>query len=461
MIDFQPIRLTDRTLIEAHTLRCGLYNCDLSFANMYCWHELYGTQWAEVEGFLVLRFRIDGSDHTGYMQPIGEGDFTTILPHLKADAEALGEPLRLFGITSQGAELLQARYGESVALYTPRATADYLYRRSDLVALTGKHYQPKRNHINRFLSLYPDHHYRPLTTDRIEECIRLEEEWCRNRGGCHDEGVRAERRALMRAFEAFDELGLQGGMLYVGDRLVAFTFGSMLNDHTFDIHIEKADTRYEGVFAMINREFARTLPEEVEYLNREEDLGVEGLRKAKLSYHPAFLELKQRAVWLSERGRACRRLWQACFEEDDPSFVEEFLTGPYEESRMHTREVEGKTVAMAHLIPFEGEGRKIGYIYGVATLPDYRGRGLASSLVEEIVERCHREGYDAVALIAASESLQSFYRELGFEGEVPIYLHTPDGFDFGTGDVERNRAMLRPLTDGITMPNHLVLNLLS
>ncbi|MBQ1222477.1 MAG: DUF2156 domain-containing protein, partial [Alistipes sp.] len=154
MIDFQPIRLTDRTLIEAHTLRCGLYNCDLSFANMYCWHELYGTQWAEVEGFLVLRFRIDGSDHTGYMQPIGEGDFTTILPHLEADAAAQGEPLRLFGITSQGAELLQARYGESVALYTPRATADYLYRRSDLVALTGKHYQPKRNHINRFLSLY-------------------------------------------------------------------------------------------------------------------------------------------------------------------------------------------------------------------------------------------------------------------------------------------------------------------
>lgn len=461
MIDFQPIRLTDRARIEAYTLRCGLYNCDLSFANMYCWHELFGSQWAEVDGFLLIRFRIDGSESWGYMQPVGEGDFTHLLPLLESDARERGEALRLYGLTQEGAQCITTYYGSRVACFAPRATADYIYRRADLVALTGKRYQPKRNHINRFLSLYADHHFAPLTADRIDECLRLEEEWCRNRGGCHDEGVRAERRALMRAFEAFDDLGLRGGLLYVGDRLVAFTFGSPLNDHTFDIHIEKADTRYEGVFAMINRLFAQSLPEEFTYLNREEDLGVEGLRKAKLSYQPAFLEQKWRAVRLTPKGEAVRALWQASFPEDEESFMEEFLTGPYREEMVHTRQADGETVAMAHLVPFEGEGVKIGYIYGVATLPAYRGRGYASALVEEIVARCHHEGYTAVALIAASDSLRNFYRRLGFEGEVPFYLHTPDGFDFGTGIQEQNIGMIRPLKDGFTMPNHLVLNLLT
>lgn len=455
MIPFRPIQLTDRARIESYTMTRGLYNCDLSFANIFCWRDFYKTAWAEVAGFLIIRFQIDGGTATGYMQPIGEGDFGAVIRQLMAEAEDTGEPLRLIGLTDAAKKELQHAFPGQFIFDENRATHDYLYRREDLSRLQGKNYQPKRNHINRFINSYPNYRYEPLTKANIAECIRLEQEWCRHRNGCIEEGLNAERLAMHEAFNHLDELGLEGGCIYVEDQLVAFTYGSALNDHTFDIHVEKADTRYEGAFTIINRRFAEQLDERFIYLNREEDLGLEGLRKAKLSYYPAFLQVKHRAETPTPKQRACQQLWRRCFPTDDPTFVEQFLIRHYREEQMFSATMEGQVVAMLHAIPFATAWGIMRYIYAVATDPDYRQRGLASDLLQQAIAASRTAGDRALFLIPADEHVRDLYRHRGFEGDVPIHFTTGDDFDFGTGTTEMNHAMLLWLDKPDVWPSHL------
>lgn len=454
LLPFKPVELGDRAAIERRTVPSGLTNCDLAFANMYCWQESYRSEWCEVDGLLVIRFRIDGGERIGYMQPVGTGDFTRILPLLEADAAAHDQPLRLIGLTDEAAAALPDD-GRFVR-YADRDFADYLYRREELCRLGGRHYQPKRNHINRFLAAWPDYRYEPLTERHFAACLELDERWCHRHEGADDEAaVLAERRAIRRAFAAFDALGLRGGCLFAEERLVAFTYGSAINPETFDIHVEKADTRYEGAFAMINRLFAEQLPDTVRFINREEDLGIEGLRRAKLSYYPALLPDKVRALRLGAGEQACKRLWESCFPEDDPLFVDRFLLGHYLRRRMLAARSGETIVSMLHRIPFDSEAGRMSYLYAVATDPAHRGRGHASRLVEEAVRAALAEGDAALFLIAADEGLRAFYRRFGFEGDIPVRFHTPDGFDFGTGDPTRDRAMLLRLDPSIPLPERL------
>ena len=155
--------------------------------------------------------------------------------------------------------------------------------------MKGKKFQAKRNHINRFRNTYPDYEYTPITPDRIQECLDLEAEWCKVNNCDQQEGTGNERRALIYALHNFEALGLTGGILHVNGKFVAFTFGMPINHETFGVHVEKADTSIDGAYAMINYEFANRIPEQYIYINREEDLGIEGLRKAKLSYQPVTI----------------------------------------------------------------------------------------------------------------------------------------------------------------------------
>ena len=291
-------------------------------------------------------------------------------------------------MTPEGLEKLRSVGHCQFAFASDRNLEDYVYNASDLRDLPGRKYQSKRNHINRFEAEY-EYRYEPMTRDHAAECMRLEAEWRKTRSG-HTGELSAEQRAMQRAFAHFDRLGLIGGCIYVGDKLVAFTYGSPINDHTFCVHVEKADTEYDGAFTIINREFVAHLPEQYTLIDREEDLGIPGLRQAKLSYHPAFLEKKYTALCLYPDEIACKRLWIKCFG-DEETFIDSFLIGHYSRKRMLAAEEDGRLAAMLHLIPFESELGRTTYIYGVATDPDYRGRGLASGLMREAMRRIAEE----------------------------------------------------------------------
>ncbi|WP_308501469.1 GNAT family N-acetyltransferase [uncultured Alistipes sp.] len=455
MIEFHPVRLEDRSLIERYTMPSGICNCDLAFANMYCWQEVYHSAWAEIEGFLVIRFQIDGGDRIGYMQPVGKGDFGPIIPLLREDAHAHGQRLRIIGLTDEGRDMIRRMHVGQFAFESDRALEDYVYNAEDLRTLPGRRYQPKRNHINRFTAEYPDYHYEVLTRDRFGECMALEREWRRAHEG-HTSELCAEQRAMQRGFEHFEELGLLGGCIYVGERLVAFTFGSAVNDHTFDTHMEKADTEYDGAFTIINKLFAEHLPERFTLINREEDLGLEGLRRAKLSYHPAFLQHKFLAIHLHPDELACKALWQEAFGDGD-DFIDSFLIRYYSRRRALTVEEQGQTVAMLHLLPFDTELGRTTYIYGVATARSARHRGLASQLMRQAMTLIAERGDDAAFLIPTpgEEWLRTFYEGFRLAGEIPVSFVSEDGFDFGTGDAATDRAMIWRRDNTTPLPEQL------
>lgn len=454
MIEFKPIRLEDRETIQSYTMPSEITNCDLAFANMYSWQRVYHSAWAVVDGFLVIRFQIDGGEHLGYMQPVGEGDFAHVLPLLAEDAHAHGQRFRIIGITDQGREMIRRMHLCRFAMASDRAFEDYIYTADDLRNLTGRAYQPKRNHINRFLAEYPDYRYETLTHRHFGACMQLERAWRSRETDSDSSELSAEQHAMQRAFAHFDELGLRGGCIYVGERMVAFTFGSAVNDHTFVIHSEKADTDFEGAFTIINKLFAQHIPAQYTLINREEDLGLEGLRRSKLSYHPVAIRHKFTAICLHDDERACKQLWSDVFG-DDELLIDTFLLRYYRQERMLSVEQDGRLAAMLHLVPFESELGRTTYIYAVATAPEFRRKGFADKIMREAMALIDERGDDAAILIPSEQWLHRFYAGHGFEGTVPVTFHTPDGFDFGTGDSAKDLAMVWRRDRSAPMPETL------
>ena len=216
------------------------------------------------------------------------------------DARQRGIPCRLSSMTQSECDLLESLYPGRFHFYTDRDTYDYVYRVEDLAQLKGKRYQSKRNFCNRFWNTHPDCQILPLQPDAVREMADL---WYAQRQ--NEDPLRSfhlEQVALDRALRHMDELGLEGLMLVEQGTVLAFTLGSRLCCDTFDVHFEKA-LDVDGAYAAINQAFAQHLQRkypELQYLNREDDLGISGLRKAKLSYHPDHLVEKHWA-----------RLWEA------------------------------------------------------------------------------------------------------------------------------------------------------
>ena len=236
-----------------------------------------------------------------YPFPVGQGDVQPILDAIVEDARQRGIPCCITGMTEADCRLLERLYPGRFRIYHDRDGYDYVYHIDDLADLKGKKYQPKRNHINRFLAEHPDVRILPLSAETLADARALADRWHRRRSPEEDAGM--ELVALNRAFAHWQELGMEGLVMYVGEQVVAMTMGSRLGEDTVDVHFEKADTDYPGAYAVINRAFARHIREkypQVKFLNREDDMGIEGLRKAKLSYYPHHMVEKCWAHLLSE-----------------------------------------------------------------------------------------------------------------------------------------------------------------
>lgn len=287
MISFKDIELSDKEIITSYTMISDRRNCDLSFSNLCSWRLVYNTQYAEYKGFLLLRFWSAGE--LAYMMPVGKGDLKEVVKALILDARSEGQPFRMLGVCKGMQNDLEEILPDKFAYTTTRDYADYIYLRTDLATLVGKKFQSKRNFTNRFKREHPDYEYAPITAENIDECLKLEEEWCKVNNCDQFEGTGNERRALTFALTNFDKIGLTGGLIRIEGKIVAFSFGMPINHDTFGVHVEKADTSVDGAYAMINMEFAQRIPEQYTYVNREEDLGIAGLRKAKLSYNPEIL----------------------------------------------------------------------------------------------------------------------------------------------------------------------------
>ena len=278
-IRYYQLALSDREAMQAITLPSGRRNCNYTFANLVGWKFLFGTEVCVLENAVVLRYTFDGQ--RAYMVCTSEALSLELIEALLDDSNG---NLTLIGLEDSQVPQLS---GFSISVEPLRDQYDYIYRRTDLATLHGRHLDAKRNHIHRFRAEHPDFEYRPLTPEFFDECRRLTAIWQEEKD--ESDTIDAELRVMETIFSNWDALGMIGGSIFVDGRMVAFTYGSAVTTDTFDVCVEKADRHVEGAFAIINQQFAEHLPEQYVYLNREEDMGIPGLRQAKLSYHPEIL----------------------------------------------------------------------------------------------------------------------------------------------------------------------------
>lgn len=295
MLDFQPVQLSDREKLLPFYQFSHSRGCEYSFANLYIW----GRQEYAIFGDCLVVFAHWG-DRSIYVYPVGPGEKRPVLEALMDDAAQRGIPMRLTGMTAEMAAQLQEMFPGKFECVPTRDSFDYLYKIDRLADLKGKKLQQKRNHINRFLDRFPDWRAVPMEEGNLDDCRAMAADWYAQRIQADPHAdYRLEQNALARAFDAFVPLQMEGLLLYGDERLIAFTMGNCIRPDTFDVNFEKAYADLPGAYPMINREFVRRLREKYPnlcYINREDDMGLPGLRRSKESYHPDEMVEKYMAI---------------------------------------------------------------------------------------------------------------------------------------------------------------------
>lgn len=279
---FEPVALSQRERYLSIAMQNPLQSAERGFATLYLWSATYGQKLAFTGDHAVIRFGKDGNYK--YMFPVGAPSPRPIIDAL-LQAQA---PLRLVSVNERELSWLLDAYPDTFDVREVRDYEDYLYSAESLDTLAGKKLHAKRNHINAFCAAH-EWSVRSLTPADFDDCRAILDAWCAERPS---DSVQHERRAIDRAFHAFSELELHGALLVADGQSVAFTIGSMITPDTLDVHFEKALPLVSGAYPTINREFVRMMRRRfptLAWVNREEDMGIENLRKAKLSYHPAAL----------------------------------------------------------------------------------------------------------------------------------------------------------------------------
>lgn len=287
MLDFHPVTLADEDILRPFLYRADGYGAEASFATIFLWGE-QNVALFEGEPVILSKFTSES-----YAFPGCNRDLKATIEAFLEDAKDRGFPCRVFGLLESDVARMESLFPGRFHYRPVRNSFDYIYEIDHLADLHGKKLQAKRNHCNHFEEAYPDYRLLPLDAALLPRCRAFTESWYAahlERG--EEEDFAGERIAIGKAFDHFDALGLEGLALEVGGEIFAFCMGSRIRKDTFDVHFEKAQPEINGAYAMINREFARSIRErypEVRYLNREDDMGIEGLRRAKESYTPDIL----------------------------------------------------------------------------------------------------------------------------------------------------------------------------
>ena len=291
MIDFHRLKAEHKEAYNNILMASPVRGCEYSFANLFLWGRQHIVF---THGCVAFFSHFYG--RSVYPYPIGTGDKKAVIEAILHDAKMRGIPCRLTGLTDADREELENWFPGVFHLRTVRNSFDYVYDIHDLADLKGRKFQKKRNHFNRFKAEHPNYQVVEINACNMGLAQRMVDEWYRTRIKEDPEGdYLLENIAMARAFQNYGWLGLEGIMLMDEGKVLAVTIGSRMSKNTFDIHFEKALENVDGAYAAVNCEFARFLRlkyPEAEFLDREEDMGLEGLRKAKLSYNPHHLTQK-------------------------------------------------------------------------------------------------------------------------------------------------------------------------
>lgn len=295
MLAFKSLELSDRDTINPYLLKQNYRASDLCFTNLYCWGEKFETQYAVDGQWLYIRFK-DNNGRNSYLKPIGTGDLRDAIAVIEEDHSSFDAPFQLRGLTEEMIKEIEAVMPDRFEYKLNRSVSDYIYTTDKLIHLKGKKLQSKRNHINRF-NRENDWKYHSLTGNPalVKECKNMLDEWMEVNKEEKDPSLVYDDLATTLMLDNFEYLNLKGGLICVNNKINAFTIGEQLTEDTFIVHVEKAFAFIHGAYTIINQQFIENEASEFLYVNREEDMGMENLRQAKLSYCPDILLEKYNA----------------------------------------------------------------------------------------------------------------------------------------------------------------------
>lgn len=281
-MNFKKIELADAGILQPFLIGTNELTCELSFVNLLLWQPLYNNCYCIEDGILYLKSYDDNI--VTYSLPFG--DLKTGFEEI---AKHSGTPYPdIWAQEGPRFQKFKELYGKYYDIYESRNEFDYIYNSLDLINLSGKKYHSKRNHISSFSKQF-DWHYEDITTnniDLVKECAKI---WYEQNSARMDDELKTEMHGVDIMINNMQTLNIKGGAIVIDNKVVAFTLGSPINEKIYNIHIEKALEDFETAYTVINREFAARNLNDYKYINREDDLGIEGLRKSKLSYKPEII----------------------------------------------------------------------------------------------------------------------------------------------------------------------------
>jgi hypothetical protein len=288
MLEFREITLEDRPRIQKALAASDFRGCEYNFANNLAWRKGSNSKIAFYKDFYICA----ATDPAfSCVNPAGEGDRKELINVLKKHADSLGQTLCITGVLEEQLAFFDENFHDEYTVSTNEDYYDYVYETADFQEFPGKKYHGKRNHLSRFLKSY-NYSYEKLSEKDFDACIAFAAKQYDEKGDFDSGSAVVEQFAINTFFENFDYLEEQGGIIKIDGEIVAFSMGDRLNSDTFDVHVEKADTSFHGAYTAIASCFSKDV--QTTYLNREEDLGIEGLRKSKQSYYPVFQIKKHR-----------------------------------------------------------------------------------------------------------------------------------------------------------------------
>lgn len=285
MLEFYKPTIDDKAWVDECLKNVNSFNCEYTFGNLFVWSTAYRTEIARYKNFFICRW--GKSPNYKYSLPIGKGDFKAAVDEIINDAKQNGITPAIYGVTENYKKLLDEYFPDKFTYTYDEGDFDYIYSVEKMADLRGKKYHGKRNHITNFKKNNPNWSFEIINNDNIAECIDLHTSWIKSHE--EDEDYSFEFEAVLTAFENYEKLGFVGGILKIDGKAIAYTMGERHSDELFVTHFEKAPPEIQGAYPIINQEFTRNCLMSYEFVNREEDLGLEGLRKAKQSYNPEIL----------------------------------------------------------------------------------------------------------------------------------------------------------------------------
>jgi hypothetical protein len=278
----RAIRISDKAMFDGLFAKMQPSISEFTFTNLFLWGAAKRYSMSKFEGHVLVFYESHG--RRIFLPPVGSEPEKVIRKILGESGESEFQRVP--------EEIALRLKDPALSVEEDRNNFDYVYSREDLVRLPGTKYSPKRAYVRRALELSPIVIENP--DSNLRECMRLQEEWCKDRMCDSDEALKQENEAIYTLFLNKKELWVTCVVIEIDGKVAAFAAGEPLNDDTYVIHFEKADTKYTGIYQLINNEFAKRIPPKFKFVNREQDLGVDGMRKAKEGYHPVRMEKKFR-----------------------------------------------------------------------------------------------------------------------------------------------------------------------